>query len=122
MKLNGHELDKKHTFSSCTLPDYNKIIENPQDALDKKAKRTDYLEINAQVLDTKKSQYGIQTGKVLSGRSLVIRRVFNRASVHLLSNGSRIMKERSKYSNCLHCIVSAFIKYNIITDMSFLPE
>lgn len=71
MKLNGHELDKKHTFSSCTLPDYNKIIENPQDSLDKKAKRTDYLEINAQVLDTKKSQYGIQTGKVLTVKSLM---------------------------------------------------
>lgn len=59
MKLNGHSLDKNHTFSACTVPDYEKITADPEVESETKNKQADYLEINAQLLDTKKNQFGI---------------------------------------------------------------
>ena len=29
--FNGHQLDKKHTFSACTFPDFNKIMEKGEE-------------------------------------------------------------------------------------------
>lgn len=53
--FNGHALDKKHTFSSCTFPDFAKIMcyEDKSSA----GSTTDFLELRAQVLDTKKNDY-----------------------------------------------------------------
>jgi hypothetical protein len=69
LKLNGHFLDKNHTFSSCTVSDYERITGESEQQ--EKNKQADYLEINAQVLETKKNQYGIQTGKKLVIKSLM---------------------------------------------------
>jgi len=59
--FNGHALDKKHTFSSCTFPDFAKIMayEDKSSA----GAKTDYLELRAQVLETKKNDYAFQVGK-----------------------------------------------------------
>lgn len=59
--FNGHALDKKHTFSSCTFPDFAKIMayEDKSTA----GTKTDYLELRAQVLETKKNDYAFQVGK-----------------------------------------------------------
>jgi len=43
--FNGHKLDSKHTFASCTFPDFDKIMayEAPSDT----TAQTDYLELNS---------------------------------------------------------------------------
>ena len=66
--FNGHALDKKHTFSSCTFPDFSKIMsyEDKSSA----ASKTDYLELRAQVLETKKNDYAFQVGKQVQVASL----------------------------------------------------
>lgn len=45
--FNGHALDKKHTFSACTVPDFDKIMAFVDPTEDQKNKQTDYLEIYA---------------------------------------------------------------------------
>jgi len=57
--FNGHKLDAKHTFSSCTLPEFDKImaIEEPKDAANN---QTNFLELKAPVLETTRDQYCYQ--------------------------------------------------------------
>ena len=60
--FNGHALDKKHTFSSCTFPDFDKIMafDEPSDSANAS---TGYLELNAQVMETKNTPFAYQIGK-----------------------------------------------------------
>jgi hypothetical protein len=53
--FNGHALDKKHTFSACTFPDFNQIMAYEDKSAG--AAKTDYLELRANVLETKKNDY-----------------------------------------------------------------
>lgn len=59
--FNGHPLDKKHTFSSCTFPDYEKIMAYEDKSNTNRV--TDYLELRSQCLDTRRNEYAYQVGK-----------------------------------------------------------
>ena len=63
--FNGHKLDSKHTFSSCTLPEFDKImaIEEPEET---GGNQTNFLELKAPVLETTRDQYCYQQGKQVS--------------------------------------------------------
>ena len=68
--FNGFALDKKHTFSSCTVPDFDKIMAYVDPTEEQKNKQTDYLEIYAQILETKLTQYAYQANKNVNIDSL----------------------------------------------------
>ena len=73
-QLNGFQLDKKHTFSVCTFNDFDKIMEYGADAEEKgddvTQQKTSYLELNAQILETKMTTYAYQTQKNVMVRNL----------------------------------------------------
>lgn len=74
--FNGHKLDTKHTFSACTFPDFDKIMAI-EDKSDSAVSQTDYVELNAHLLETKRSYYAMQSGKnitvnCLHGQSKVL--------------------------------------------------
>lgn len=75
--FNGHKLDSKHTFSACTFPDFDKIMAIEDKSAEASSSATDYLELNAQLLETKKTEYAYQVGKnitlnALHGQSKVL--------------------------------------------------
>lgn len=56
--FNGHKLDKKHTFSACTFPEYEKkMAKNDKTEQSSQSKKDQYLELNDHMLETRKSQY-----------------------------------------------------------------
>jgi len=48
--FNGHELDKKHTFSSCTFPDFHKIMAAGEPEEGKEGDGTSFLELKDYML------------------------------------------------------------------------
>lgn len=62
--FNGHKLDKKHIFSSCTFPEYEKkMAVQDANAQNNQSKKEQYLELNDHMLETKKNLYAIQVNK-----------------------------------------------------------
>lgn len=62
--FNRHKLDKKHTFSACIFPEYEKIMSyGDNDKKSAQSQMDQYLELNHHMLETKKSQYAFQFNK-----------------------------------------------------------
>jgi len=55
--FNGHKLDKKHIFSACTFPDFDKIISYGDDNKTSEDYKTQYLDLNNHMLECKNNQY-----------------------------------------------------------------
>jgi hypothetical protein len=68
--FNGHKLDAKHTFSACTFPDFDKIMAYEDPSEEATGGQTDYLELNAQLLETKKTHFAYQVGKNITCNAL----------------------------------------------------
>lgn len=61
---NGFKLDKKHTFSCCIFPEYEKKIKQDENQQDSEISLKDkYLRLNNHMLETRKSQYAFQVNK-----------------------------------------------------------
>ena len=61
--FNGHELDKKHTFSSCTFPDFHKIMATGAGELEKGVDGGSYLELKDYMLHPAEDVYAYQHNK-----------------------------------------------------------
>lgn len=68
--FNGHKLDSKHVFSACTFPDFDKIMAYEDPSEEATGGKTDYLELNAQLLETKKTYFAYQVGKNITCNAL----------------------------------------------------
>ena len=51
--FNGHKLDSKHTFSSCTFPEFEKIMATEELEKSGEQQKTDFLELKSFVLETR---------------------------------------------------------------------
>jgi hypothetical protein len=62
--FNGLKLDAKHTISSCTIPDFDKIMAIENKSLNGAGQdETSFLELNSHCLETRKTTYAFQKGK-----------------------------------------------------------
>ena len=60
--VNGHKLDKKHTFSACTFPDYTKIMGTGEEEK-KEDEATSFLELKDYMLQPSEDVYAYQQNK-----------------------------------------------------------
>ena len=67
--FNGHALDKKHTISACTFPDFTKIMEMSAAKKDKD-EETSFLELKHHQLNTTTDAYAYQYGKNVYANNL----------------------------------------------------
>lgn len=84
--FNGHELDKKHTFSACTFPDFHKIMSAGEPEEGKGGDGTSYLELKDYMLHPCEDGYAYQQNK-----NVVLNKLFGQGRVlHALPDEERL--------------------------------